>query len=87
MGDFREEKVLSGKSYDFALRTVLLNKELKLQREYTLSKQLLRFGTSIGANVAVANAAISNTDFSAKISIASKESLETKYWLRLLNDS
>ncbi|MEE2771714.1 MAG: four helix bundle protein [Bacteroidota bacterium] len=82
MGDFREEKVLSGKSYDFALRTVLLNKELKLQRENILSKQLLSSGTSIGANVAVANA-----DFSAKISIASKESLETKYWLRLLNDS
>mgnify|MGYP001276066054 CR=1 FL=1 len=78
MGDFREEKVLSGKSYDLALRTVLLNKELKLQREYTLSKELLRFGTSIGANVAVAN-----SDFSAKISIASKENVETKYWLRL----
>ncbi|APU68567.1 four helix bundle protein [Christiangramia flava] len=83
MGGFRKENVLSGKSYDLALRTVLLNKELKLQRENILSKQLLRFGTSIGANVAVANAAISNTDFSAKISIVSKEYVQTKYWLRL----
>lgn len=87
MGDFKKENVLSQKSYDFALKIVLLNKELQLQGEYILSKQLLRSGTSIGANVAEANGAISNADFSAKISIAYKESLETKYWLRLLNDS
>jgi four helix bundle protein len=52
-----------------------------------LSKQLLRCGTSIGANVAEANGAISDADFSAKISIAYKESLETKYWLNLLHDT
>jgi len=57
------------------------------KREFILSKQLLRSGTSIGANVAEANGGISTADFSAKISIAYKESLETKYWLSLLKDA
>lgn len=57
------------------------------KREYVLSKQLLRCGTSIGANIAEANGAISKNDFSAKISIAYKESLETNYWLDLLRDT
>ena len=52
-----------------------------------LSKQLLRCGTSIGTNIAEANGAISKNDFSAKMSIAYKECLETKYWLYLLKDS
>lgn len=79
---------LSKKSYDFALVIIQLYKDLTvLKKEYILSKQLLRCGTSIGANVAEANGAISNADFSAKISIAYKESLETKYWLALLKDS
>ncbi len=52
-----------------------------------LSKQLLRCGTSIGANIAEANGAISNADFSNKISIAYKECLEAKYWLMLLKDT
>jgi four helix bundle protein len=79
---------LSDKSYDFALKIVLLYKELvSSNREYVLSKQLLRSGTSIGANIAEANGAVSKADFSAKISIAYKESLETKYWLSLLKDS
>ncbi len=76
------------KSYDFALCIVILYKQLvKIEKEYVLSKQLLRSGTSIGANVSEANGAISKADFSAKISIAYKESLETKYWLNLLRDS
>ena len=79
---------LSKKSYDFALVIIKLYKDLTVsKKEYILSKQLLRCGTSIGANVAEANGAISNADFSAKISIAYKESLETKYWLSLLKDS
>lgn len=79
---------LATKSYDFALKIVLLYKELvSLNKEYVLSKQLLRSGTSIGANIAEANGAISKADFSAKISISYKESLETKYWLSLLKDS
>jgi four helix bundle protein len=57
------------------------------KKEYILSKQLLRSGTSIGANIAEANGAISKADFSSKISIAYKEILETKYWLTLLKDT
>lgn len=79
---------LYSKSYDFALKIIQLYKRVnKEKREYILSKQLLRSGTSIGANVAEANGAISKADFSAKISISYKESLETKYWLSLLKDS
>ncbi|MEM1260100.1 MAG: four helix bundle protein [Bacteroidota bacterium] len=83
-----KENPLSKKSYEFALAIITLYKELASSRkEYILSKQLLRSGTSIGANVAEANGAISKKDFSSKISIAYKESLETKYWLSLLRDS
>lgn len=79
---------LLSKSYDFALKIVKLYQELtKNKREYVLSKQLLKAGSSIGANTAEANGAISKADFSSKISIAYKESLETKYWLNLLRDS
>ncbi|MEO1670978.1 MAG: four helix bundle protein, partial [Cyanobacteria bacterium J06631_2] len=73
------------KAYSFAIRIVNAYKYLiKEHKEYVLSKQLLRCGTSIGANIAEANGAISSADFSAKISIAYKETLETKYWLSLL---
>lgn len=79
---------LGEKSYQLALQIVNVYKELtNSKKEFILSKQLLRSGTSIGANVTEANGAISNADFSAKISIAYKESLETKYWLSLLKDS
>lgn len=56
-------------------------------KEYVISKQLLRSGTSIGANVEEASAAISKKDFILKMSIASKEARETRYWLRLLEKS
>ncbi|WP_190810928.1 four helix bundle protein [Flagellimonas sp. S3867] len=83
-----KENPLWSKSYDFALKIVQLYKKLnKEKREYILSKQLLRSGTSIGANISEANGAISKADFSAKVSISYKESLETKYWLSLLKDS
>lgn len=79
---------LYDKAYAFAIRIVkgyqFLSKE---KREFILSKQLLRSGTSIGANIAEANGGISKADFSSKISIAYKESLETKYWLNLLHDT
>ena len=76
--------VLEEKSFLFSVEVVKLYKKiLNDYREYALPKQFLRSGTSIGANVAEANGAISTADFSAKISIAYKESLETKYWLRL----
>lgn len=76
------------KSHDFALKIIQLYKKLNQEkREYILSKQLLRSGTSIGSNISEANGAISKADFWAKISISYKESLETKYWLSLLRDS
>lgn len=76
------------KAYAFAIRIVQLYRFLNNEKkEYVLSKQLLRSGTSIGANVAEANGAISKADFSAKISISYKECLETKFWLSLLNDT
>ena len=76
------------KSYNFALKIIELYKFLsKNKREYILSKQLLRCGTSIGANIQEAQAGISKKDFIAKMSIAAKESLETRYWINLLIDS
>lgn len=82
------ENPLADKSYQLALAIVCVYKDiLANHKEFVLSKQLLRCGTSIGANVAEANGAISTADFSAKMSIAYKESLETKYWLQLLKDS
>lgn len=60
---------------------------MKENKEFILSKQIVRSGTSVGANIVEANGAISKADFSAKISIAYKECLETKYWLSLLKDS
>lgn len=83
-----ENNPLQNKSYDFALLIVKLARRLmKNSREYILSKQLLRSGTSVGANIVEANGAISTADFSARISIAYKESLETKYWLYILKDT
>ena len=80
--------VLYEKAYAFGVRIVRAYQFLSREkREFVLSKQLLRCGTSIGANVAEANGAISDADFSAKMSIAYKESLETKYWLNLLHDT
>mgnify|MGYP003386547061 FL=1 len=79
---------LQNKSYDFALLIIKLSKRIvKENKEYVLSKQLLRSGTSVGANIMEVNGAISKADFSAKMSIAYKECLETKYWLSLLKDS
>jgi four helix bundle protein len=76
------------KSYAFAVRVVNAYKYLvKEHNEYVLSKQLLRCGTSIGANITEAQGGISKADFSAKLSISYKEALETKYWLNLLKDT
>ena len=78
--------ILEKKSFQFAIRIVKLCKYLRSnKKEYTLSKQLLRSGTSIGANIAEAQNAQSKADFTSKLSIALKEATETKYWLRLLS--
>lgn len=75
------------KSYDFALRIVKLYKHLsENKKEFVLSKQILRPGTSIGSNVAEANQAQSKSDFIHKLSVAHKEAFETDYWLCLLRD-
>ena len=77
--------IIETKSFDFAVRIVNLYKFLNEQKkEYTLSKQLLRSGTSIGANVTEAQQAQSRPDFISKLSIALKETSESKYFIRLL---
>lgn len=82
------DNVTYEKAYSFAIRIVNAYKHLvEVHKEYVMSKQLLRCGTSIGANITEANGAISTADFSNKISIACKECLETKYWLYLLRDT
>lgn len=83
-----EDNITYQKAYSFAIRIVKAYQYLREEKkEYVLSKQLLRSGTSIGANIAEANGGISEADFSSKISIAYKECLETKYWLSLLKDT
>jgi len=83
-----KESVLKDKSYQFALRIIKLYKYVTTEKkEYVLSKQILRCGTSIGANIEEANQAQSKQDFIHKLSISQKEAFETDYWLRLLRDS
>lgn len=80
------ENAIYEKSFQFAIRIVNLCKYLQAeQKEYVLSKQILRSGTSIGANVAEAQQAQSKPDFVSKLSIALKEAKETDYWLQLLH--
>ena len=81
-----ENKILEI-SFDFSLQVISLYKILIDKKEFILSKQLLRSGTSIGANIEEATAAQTKKDFITKMSIASKEARETKYWLRLLDQS
>lgn len=83
----KKESIIEIKSFEFALHIIKLHKELKKENEYVISKQLLRSGTSIGANVQEASAAISRNDFAHKMSISSKEARETRYWLQLLDKS
>ena len=79
------ENIVLDKSFDFAVRVVKLYEYLKADKsEYVLSKQLVRSGTSIGANINEAQEGQSKKDFVAKMSIASKEARESKYWIRLL---
>ena len=79
------DNIIEAKSFRYAVRIVRLYQYLcRNKNEYILSKQLLRSGTSIGANVAEAQQAQSKADFISKLSIALKEASETRYWLRLL---
>ena len=82
------ENVLLDKSFAFAIRIVNLYKYLcALKKEYLLSKQLLRCGTSIGSNVNEAQDAQSRNDFISKLSISLKEARESKYWIELLKET
>jgi len=80
------ESIIEQKSFRFAIRIVNLCRHVRsTKKEYTLSEQLLRSGTSIGANITEAQQAQSKADFVSKLSIALKEASETKYWIRLLH--
>src|SRR5260221_11850753 len=79
-----ENKILE-MSFDFSMEIISLYKTLVDKKEFVLSKQMLRSGTSIGANVEEASAAQSKKDFITKMAIASKEARETRYWLMLLD--
>lgn len=82
-----KDNLIKIKTYAFAVRIVKLYQYLSThQKEFVLSKQLLRSGTSIGANIEEGVAAQSRKDFISKFSIALKEAKETHYWLRLLKD-
>ena len=81
------ENIVKIKSFQFALKVIRLTKELEDNREYILSKQLLRSGTWIGALIKESEYAESKADFIHKLSISLKEANETEYWLELLYHS
>ncbi len=82
----KEGNIVEEKSFEFSVRIVNLYKYLTTtKQEYVISKQLLRSGTSIGANISEAQQAQSPMDFLSKMSIALKEAYESDYWLRLLH--
>ncbi len=85
--NMKRENIVRKKSFSFALKIIDLYRFLVQKREYVLSRQILRSGTSIGANIEEAQAAVSRKDFVNKIGIASKEARETRYWLLLLIES
>ncbi|HET6243108.1 MAG TPA: four helix bundle protein [Bacteroidia bacterium] len=82
-----KENIIKTKSYAFAMKIVKLLKVLQNQKEYILSKQLVRSATSVCANVEEGIQAQSKPDFIHEFSIAQKEVFETHYWIRLLRDS
>lgn len=82
-----KDSILLKKSKAFALRIVRLYKYLRERKESVIAKQMLRSGTSIGANIAESRYAQSKADFIAKLQIALKEAAETQYWLELLRDA
>ena len=82
-----KDNIIKDKSFAFALDIIVLYKTLNDKREFVLSKQLLRSGTSIGANINEALAGEIRADFAHKMAIANKEARETLYWLELLDKS
>ncbi len=83
-----KESVLTKKSYQFAIRSVRMYQHIsQTKKEFVLSKQCLRSGTSVAAVLCEAEYAQSGKDFVSKLSIAIKEANETRFWLRLLKDT
>ncbi len=82
-----KSSIVKDKSFEFALDIINLYKKLCASNEHIIARQLLRCGTSIGANIEEALAGYSKKDFSSKMSISSKEARETAYWLRLIQKS
>lgn len=81
-----KENIIADKSFNFSVKIInLYNRLISEHKEYTLSKQLLRSGTSIGANVAESILSISKADFKNKLCISLKEAKETEYWIKLLS--
>ncbi|MBU1368553.1 MAG: four helix bundle protein [Bacteroidetes bacterium] len=83
----KKDNIMREGSFEFALKIIELYRQMIEQKEFVLSKQILRSGTSIGANIEVASAGYSKKDYAAKISTASKEARETRYWLRSIDKS
>ena len=83
----KPKNIIQEKSYAFALKIILLANNLKEYAHYELSSQIIRAGTSIGANIEEAIGGQSRRDFVAKLSISYKEARESHYWLRLIRDS
>ena len=84
----KSENIVADKTFAFAIKVVKAYRYLTKEKlEYVLSKQLLRSGTSIGANVEEAIGGQSEADFSAKLGIAYKEARESAYWIRLLRET
>lgn len=81
------KSIAAKKSYDFALKILYVYEKLIKQQQYDLARQLLKSGTSIGANIEEALGYQSQKDFQSKLSISYKEARETKYWIRLLTDT
>ena len=84
----KEDNISATKSYAFAVRCVNLYKYLcEVKNDYTIGRQLMRSGTSIGANVKEATRGVSKADFTAKMSISLKEASESEFWIELLRDT
>lgn len=83
----KQNNLIQDKSFNFALMIIEIYQDLTAKKEFVLSKQLLRSGTSIGANVEEALAGQTRKDFISKMAIASKEAREAYYWLKLLKAS
>lgn len=83
----QKKNIIVDKTFDFAVQIGLLYKKLKQEKEFQIGNQLFRSAGSIGANVEEAQAAQSQKDFISKMSIASKEARETRYWLKVIKEA